>query len=359
MKRVLLILLLFNSLLILSGCQRSGAGDEEAKIPVEIVSVSLGQVKQSLFYNGDIKAEYEVKVFSKIPDRIEEYYVDEGDIVRSGDPIVRVVATTIEQAVRQAEAMKTNMDAEYIRAKRLRDEDAMSQQQFDAIEAQATQARAAYLSVKSQLGDATVTAPISGIIGKRYYETGDMASPAMPVASVVQMDHVKIQFDATEVDLGKLETGQAAEVTVRSYMNRTFTGKIVKISPILDPLTRMATVEVLVPNPDHHLMPGMYAEVEITTGVLDNIIVVPRDVVLESTSLINDNGKDRVVKNYFVYVVDDSSRAEQRQLNVDYVNHQNIAVRSGIAPGEHLVVSGQNNLRDGLTVQVVTSEEVQ
>jgi RND family efflux transporter MFP subunit len=186
-----------------------------------------------------------------------------------------------------------------------------------------------------------------------------MASPAMPVASVVQMDYVKIQFDATEVDLGRLKTGQRADVTVRSYTNRTFTGKIVKISPILDPLTRMATVEVLVPNPDHHLMPGMYAEVEITTGVLDNIIVVPRDVVLESTSLINDNGKDRVVKNYFVYVVDDSSRAEQRQLNVDYVNHQNIAVRSGIVPGEHLVVSGQNNLRDGLPVQVVTSEEVQ
>ncbi|MFC1502672.1 efflux RND transporter periplasmic adaptor subunit, partial [bacterium] len=326
---------------------------------VETSEVTLGQVKQSLFYNGDINAEFEVKVFSKIPDRIEKYFVDDGDAVEAGDPIAKIVATTIVQAVHQAEAMKINMDAEYARAQKLRSEDAMSQQQFDAIEAQATQARAAYLSAKSQLADATVTAPISGIIGKRYFEAGDMASPAMPVASVVQMNRVKIKLDATETDLGRLEVGQKAEVMVRSYQNRTFTGKIVKISPVLDPLTRMATVEVLLPNPGHRLKPGMFARVEIITGTLEDVIVIPRHVVIESTTLNKVNGKDQVGKNYFVYVVDDSSRAEQRQLKVDYVNHQNIAVGSGLSLGEQLVVSGQNNLRDGLTVLVVTDEEAQ
>ena len=70
----------------------------------------------------------------------------------------------------------------------------MSQQQFDAIQTQVTQARAAYTSAKSQLGDATILAPISGIIGKRYNEAGDMANPAMPLVSIVQMDRVKSAF---------------------------------------------------------------------------------------------------------------------------------------------------------------------
>jgi RND family efflux transporter MFP subunit len=359
MIRLFKVLFILGSLLVLFSCQPGGTGNEEAIIPVETTDVALGQIKQSLFYNGDINAEFEVKVFSKIPDRIEKYFVDEGDVVQRGDPIAKIVATTIEQAVRQAEAMKNNMDAEYARAQKLHREDAMSQQQFDAIEAQATQARAAYLSAKSQLGDATVRAPISGIIGKRYFEAGDMASPTVPVASVVQMNRVKIKLDATETDLGKLKVGQRAEVKVRSYPNRTFIGKIAKISPVLDPLTRMATVEVLLPNSDRQLKPGMYATVEVITGILEDVLVVPRYVVIESTTLKTVDGKEQVGKNYFVYVVNDSSKAEQRLLEVDYVNHQNVAVRSGIALGEQLVISGQNNLRDGMTVLVVTDEEGQ
>jgi RND family efflux transporter MFP subunit len=337
------------ALALIAGCQKA-AEDAEVKVPVSVETVSLGTVRQYLGYNGDIKAELEVNVFSKIPDRIEAYFVDEGDAVQAGSTIAKVMATTIEQAVLQAEAYKNNVEMEYSRAQRLSKENAMSQQQYDAIQTQMVQAQASLVSAKSQLKDATITAPISGIIAKRYFEAGDMASPGMPVVSVVQMNNVKIEFDATESDLGRLAVGQKADVRVPSYSDQVFTGKVIKISPILDPMTRMATVEVLVPNRDHLLKPGMYAEVEITTGVLENAIVVPRHAVIESTSLESENGKEKVVRNYFVYVVNDSMKAEQRELTVDYVNHSVIAVKDGIRVGEKLVVSGQNNLRDGLSV---------
>jgi RND family efflux transporter MFP subunit len=350
------------------GCQGSGAGDqEETQVPVEVEDISLGAVYQTLSYNGDIKAELEVRVFSKVPDRIEAYYVDEGDGVAKGTPIAKIVATTIEQAVRQAEAglvaaeaQEANLRSEYARAQRLHDEDAMSLQEYDAIKtqydaavAQLEQAKAALATAMSQLDDATITSPIRGIVGARHYEAGDMASPAIPVVTVVQMERVEIQVEATESDLGRLSVGQKAEVRVKSYPDEIFVGSVTRISPILDPMTRMATVEVLIPNSDGRLKPGMYAEVEITTGVLEDTIVVPRYVVVENTSLESTNGEDRVVKNYFVYVINDSARAEQRELEVDYVNHQQIAVRSGIRVGERLVVAGQNNLRDGLPVLIV------
>ena len=373
MKRQGTIILIGFTLLLLQNCSPSGGADNEVtRIPVEIQEVQLGQVKQSLNYNGDIKAEFEVNVFSKIPDRIEKYYVDDGDAISRGDPIAHIVATAIEETVNQAKAaltaakaQKANMESEFVRAQKLYREDAMSKQQYDgiqtqyeAVSAQVIQAEAGLAAAKSQLRDATVTSPISGIVGKRYYEEGDMAAPSMPVARIVQMNNVEIKVEVTESDLAYLDVGQNAEIQVRTYPDEIFVGKTTKISPILDPVTRMATVEILIPNTDHRLKPGMYAEVEITTGVIENTIVVPRHSVIESTSLERQGGQDRVVRNYYVYVIDDSSRADQRLLEVQHVNHQNIAVRSGIYVGEKLVISGQNNLRDGLPVLATENEEM-
>jgi RND family efflux transporter MFP subunit len=251
---------------------------------------------------------------------------------------------------------------EFERAQRLSNQDAMSQQQFDAvktqyeaIQAQAEQAESAVVSTKSQFKDATITAPISGIIGQRFYEVGDMASPAMPVVSIVQMDRVKIVFDVTEGDYGRLGVGQNAEIKVRSFPDKVFTGKVSKISPVLDPLTRMAKVEVLIANKDKKLKPGMFGDVTVVTGILKDVLSVPRYATIENTSLAREGGKDKVVKKYSVFVVEDD-KALARVLDVNYVNHVRIAVNGGVAIGEKLVVEGHNNLRDS-TMVTVTEEE--
>jgi len=356
MKRQLILLAVFTILFILIGCEQSGDEETKTKVPVSVQTIERGNVERTLEFNGDIHAEQEVKVFSKIPDRIEMFYADEGDNVKKGDLIAEIVATTIEQAVLQAEAQKNNLEAEYSRAKRLYTENAMSQQQFDLIETQVTQARAAYKSAKSQLDDAHVLAPISGIIGKRYYDPGDMANPAQPVVSIVQMNQVKITIEVPEKELGLLAEGQDADIQVVSFTEQIFHGKVNKISPVLDPMTRMATVEIQVDNPEHLLKPGMYANISITVGTIQDVLIVPRHAVLESTSLKKLDGMDKVIRNYFIYVVNDSL-AEQRALGVSYVNHRYVAVQSGIEEGEQMVVNGQNNLRDGLPVLIVEEEE--
>ncbi len=373
MKLIHLIGLTFLAVaLFFFGCSQSESSTEqvEDRIPVEIKTIKLGDVIQSLDYNGDIEAEYEVKVFSKIPDRIEKFYVDDGDKVQKGDAIAEILAITIKQNVRGAEAalvaakaQEANLQVEFERAQRLYRENAMSKQQFDAaktqfeaIKAQVEQAEATLANSKSQLEDARITAPISGIIGKRYFDAGDMASPSLPLVTVVQMDWVKISFDVTELDLGKIKVGQQAVVQVKSYPNRSFTGKVSKISPVLDPLTRMAEVEVLIDNGDHLLKPGMFARVEVTTGIINDVVVVPRYTTIENTTLETIDGNEQVIKNYYVFVAD-SNRAEQRKLSVIYANHEYLAISSGIQVGEKLVTLGQNLLRDGAPVIIVNEEE--
>jgi len=356
--------------IVISSCNNAGETGNIKTIPVEVAPVELGSITKSISFTGDIEAEFGVNVFSKIPDRIEKYFVDAGDKVSKGSPIAKILSITAEQGVRQAEAalsaalaQKTNMTSEYARAKKLNMENAMSQQQFDgiqaqyeAVNAQVEQAKAALASARSHLADATITAPISGIIGKRFMEAGDMASPALPVASVVQMNNVKAVVEVTEADLGQLQTGQDAFITVRSYPGESFKGTLTKISPVLDPLTRMATVEILVPNPDKRLKPGMFADVTVVTGTITDKIVIPRYCVFEKNVLQKNGSDEKVIKEYYVYVATDSSRAVQRNLNVSYINHVSIAVDSGIALGEKLIIAGQNNLRQDALVSITQGE---
>jgi len=340
---------------------------KEAKIPVKVEAVNLGEIVKSVTYNGDINAEVEVKVFSKVPDRIEKFFVEEGNYVAKGDPIAQINAPTIKNGLEQAQAgltaaqaQEANLKAEFDRAERLYQENAMSKQQYDAVKtqyeaakAQLLQADAAVNTAKPNDKDTVVEAPISGIIGEKYFEAGDMASMAMPLVTVVQMERVKIKFDATEEALGKLAIGQKAEITVKSYPDEVFEGKVIKISPVLDPLTRMAEVEVIINNPGKKLKPGMFARVNVITGSLANVIVVPRYATVENTTLQRVAGKDEVVKNYYVFVVKDST-VEQRKLGITYVNHVNVAVDSGINVGEKIVIEGVNNLRDQSIINIVT-----
>jgi len=364
-KRGVLVLTVLALVWTVAGCKQKV--QEELKIPVKVAAVDLGDVVQLLSYSGEIQAEFEIKVFSKIPDRIEKFFVDIGTRVSAGAPIAKIYAATLEQGVRQAEGgltaarvQEANMSSEFIRAEKLYKERAMSKQQYDAIstqynaaKAQLEQAEAAAASIRDQLNETTVKAPISGVIGERYYDAGDMANPAVPLVRIVQMERVKLVLQAAEQDLGKLAPGQETEFRVKGYPTQVFKGRISKISPVLDPMTRMARVEVLALNPGYKLKPGMFTEAEVKIGTLKNVLTVPRYAAIENTSMETENGKDRVVKKYFVFTVGDSGKVSQRPIEVTYVNQVNIAVKSGLKSGETIVVAGQNNLRDGMSVTPV------
>ncbi|MBN1996463.1 efflux RND transporter periplasmic adaptor subunit [candidate division KSB1 bacterium] len=369
-KRILVFCVILSLSFLMYNCQEQSETEQDTAIPVKVEAVALGELVQTLHYSSDIEAEFEVKVFSKIPDRIEKFYVDDGDYLKKGDPIARIYATTIEQGVRQAEAglvaakaQTANATVEYERANRLFQENAMSKQQYDMIKTQfeaakagLEQAESAVKTANSMYSDATVAAPISGIVGKRYYEEGDMANPAMPLVTIVQMNKVKIIFDAAEQDLGRLKPGQEARVYVKSYPDEYFKGRVIKISPILDPLTRMAEVEVMVNNADGRLKPGMFGSVDVIVGKLSDVIVVPRYAVIEHTTLERIGNQDEIVKNYYVFVTVDST-AFQKKLDVEYVNHVAVAVRDGIDVGDNLVIQGQNALRDSIKVIVVKEDQ--
>lgn len=235
MKKLKLILLVTVHCLlftVLIGCGKKAAEVKVAKIPVKIMEVKLQNIKKTLGYVGNIKAEDEAIVYPKVAGKIIEKVKEKGDKVKEGDILVYID----------------------------RDE------------------------VGFKFQKSPVETPIDGIVGRIYIDKGTNVSSQTPIALVVNMDTVKALVNISEKYLGRLKKGVEANVKVDAYPDEVFVGKVVSIAPIVDLATRTSEVEIRISNKEHQLKPGMFARVNIILEKKENALIVPIKAVLNENS---------------------------------------------------------------------------
>lgn len=349
--------------------EKQGSDDENnVVVPVYVDKVARGTIAKSLTYVGDVRAQTMVRLYSKVPDRINKFFVENGDYVNVGDPIAQIENSRLKDAVNQAIAglntalaQLLNVQEEFKRATALYEAKAMSQSQYDQIKTQkdvteeaVKQARAAYTSINSSLADALIKAPIAGIIADRVLEEGDLAAGQIPIANIYQMDSVKVVVQMAEAEVGKIRIGMNATLTVAAYPNLQFRGKISKISPVINPQTRTVEAEIEVANTSQQLKPGMFAEVKILLEEKTNTLLISKSDVDTKTSQIStgDGLRDsKVIATYSVFVIQDSL-ARFRTINVGIESDQVYEVLSGLKEGDRVVSVGRTILNDSTQVSI-------
>ena len=374
--KVPLIILMIIGFLFLNQCDRPKAVQNTQKeriYPVRVEKVIRGNIERRIAYLGNLEAYQEVKVYSTIPTRITELYVDINDRVKTGDLLAVVDNIKIKQAVIQAEAglqstqaQFENILTEWKRVKKLYQENAVSQSQHDAINAQkeaaeaaVNQTKAGLKSAREQLNDSYIKAPISGIISSRTYNVGDQTSPQMPVFTIVQMDKIKINIDIVEGQVDQIAVGQKAYITVDTYPGEIFTGKVNTIYPTINPMTRTVKCEIVIDNPDSRLKPGGFARVEIVVEQHNDVLLVPKYAIIEKTSLEYLGGEithTRVKTEKYVFIVKDNV-AEMREIDTDITSNNYTEVTSGLEFGDSIVTIGQYDLSDSALVEIVEGKE--
>ncbi len=212
-------------------------------------------------------------------------------------------------------------------------------EELEMARAQVIQAQAATTFARLQAANATITSPMSGTVTARSVEPGSLASPGMPLMTVAQVDTVYVVLDVSETDLSRVKVGQIVTVRADAYPDTTFRGLVREIGQAADSRTRTFKVKVGVENRGHELKPGMFARAEITAGLRENALVIPRDAV------VTENGRT------VVFVVADG-KARARQIELGMVSGPVVEVRSGLEAGESVVVAGQTDLTDGDAVTV-------
>jgi len=282
-----------------------------------------------------------------------------------------------KELVRQAEARWRNSLDSYNRLKTLKDRDFISQQRLDEAMLQVTLSEAEHNSAKEKLAllikgarqedrdallaqirqaeatlklaginlkNATIRAPIKGIISERFLDRGAFVTTTTALIRIVAMDIVKVVVHVVEGELAQLRPGSSAEIRVDTYPDELFRGSVARISPTVDPESRTADVEIKVNNSGHRLKPGMFARVSLVVQRRDGVLLLSKD------SLLRESGPARV----FVH---DKGKASIREIRLGLEGEQYIEVLTGLREGDEVIVAGQYELTDGMPVNVIRRHE--
>lgn len=371
MKHISKIILIVIFSLIFINCGGSSTEDTEKVDPIAVKTAVIANqdIQGGLNFFGNIEGNQSVKVYSTIPNRVTNIYVNIGDNVKKGKVLATVKADKISEAVTQAEAaleaataQYNTAEAEFRRVQKLIDENVVSQSHYDAVKTQrdaaksnVKQAESMYATAQSQYQDTRITAPISGTISKRNYELGDMAGVQLPFFEIVEMNKVKVTINIIERHLGKVKPGQTANLMVNSHPDEIFTGEITIVNPTLDDLTRTARAEIIFDNPELKLKPGMFANVEVIVAEKNDVPVIPEYAIIEKTTLDYSKGKistGKVKIEKYVFTIQDTI-ALKKKIETGIEHNNLVEVLSGIESGERLVTQGQHVLLDSSLVHIV------
>ncbi len=274
--------------LTLAACGRKT--EEAAKLdafPVRVAAVERHDVEDALSVVGSLKARDEATLYSRVAGKLVE------NLVKEGDPVKK------DQAV--ATVQKDEVGVKY--------------------------------------EPAPVPSTLTGIVGRVYLDRGADVTLGTPVALVVDASTVRARADVPERYAGRVTLGQEVRVEVEAYPGRVFRGRVSKESPVVDPDTRSAPIEVNLDNADGRLRSGMFAKMTIVVARRAGVVVVPKIALVEGPTPS-------------VFVIKDG-KAFKRDLKLGLVNDAQAEVLEGLKPGESVAVFGLYGLKDGSAVEVL------
>ena len=310
--------------------------------PVRVMELSKRETVITLELTSTVVAYEETYLSPALSGRIRSVKVEVNDHVRKGQLLVELDRTQLDQTQLQLQQLLTDL----ARMDTLLQYGSITEQAYDQMKAQVETTQLVLLNLEE---NTMLRAPYSGVITGKYYNDGELYSPTpntpagkAALVSMIRVDPVKLMVNLSEKNLPLIKKGMKASVTTDVYTNETFQGTVFRIHPTISAATRTFIVEVMVPNRQRKLVPGMFARVSLKLGQREALIV-PAIAVLQQPGtneryvMIHDNGTARKVAVKIMNRMDDQLEIASPELK----------------GGEEIVHVGQANLKNGAPVKVV------
>lgn len=282
------------ALLALSAAAGCGKKEQQAPavetFPIRVETATKRTLEDTLILVGSLKAKNEATLFSRVPGKLKENLVKEGDLVRKGQPVAFVE----------------------------RDE------------------------VGVRFNPAPVPSTLNGVVGRIYLDRGADVTLNTPVALIADVSAVIAKADVPERYAGRVRTRQDVRVRVEAFPERTFQGRVSRVSPVVDPATRSAYMEVLLDNSSGLLRSGMFANLSIVVTAKAGALAVPIEAVIDGSGPS-------------IFVIKDG-KAVKREVVEGLKTETHVEIKEGLSPGEEVVTFGLFGLKDGSAVQVLAPE---
>ena len=300
---------------------------------IEVDVAGSRDVAQAKSYTANVEAYNSNNISPSAPNRIKTITVEVGDQVSKG----QVVATLDNSSATQLKVNLDQIERDYNRARQLLEIGSGTQASVDQVKAQLDAARTQYNNI---MENTVLRSPVSGVVTARNYDPGDMTQ-SLPILTVGQIrPSVKLLINITENDISGVSTGMPVEVTLDAFPDQNFSGTISRIYPQVDPATRTIQAEVIVPNQDGKIFPGMFGRVSLDHGSINRVVVPDRAVVKQTGS-----------GNRYVYVYKDG-KVSYNKVTLGQRIGTAYEVIDGVADGDTVVIAGQTRLADGVQARL-------
>jgi len=356
-KRMILMLLAMALFLAVIGLvkyrQFQAATSQSASYqpPPEAVTTIVAKQEpweQTLGSIGTVTAINGVTVTADLPGVVEEIRFESGRSVRQGEVLLKLDTRQEDAQLTAAEAQRDLNDLILERTRGLREQGITSQADYDQAVAEAKQAAARVGEIRATIQRKVIRAPFSGILGIRLVNLGQYLQGGDPIVPLQSLDPIHVDFGMPQENLGHVQARQLVRVYPEGDAGSSAEGKISAIDSLVDTATRNVHVQATFANPTGNLHPGMFVKVSVILPAKESVVTLPASAVRyapygNSVFIVEDvknpkGGSYRGVRQEFVKL--GSERGDQ------------VAVLSGVKPGEEVVTSGVFKLRNGAAVLI-------
>jgi membrane fusion protein, multidrug efflux system len=316
--------------------------DSLVTIPIEAATVKIGKV--SAFYSSTAKleAENEAEIVANLAGMIEEVLVEEGDKVTQGQVLARLDNRQYKYEVQKAEASLKKLENDFNRSKDLFAKGLISSEAFDNNRFQYEQQKASLDLAKLNLNFTEIKASISGVISERMIKQGNMISVNAAMFKITDFDPLLAVLYVPEHEMGKIKPNQKTYLKVDSFSDETFTGSVLRVSPIVDAQTGTFKVTIAVSDESGKLRPGMFSRINIEYDMHDGAVLVHK----QSVNLEDGAESIFVIKN---------GLSMKMAVKTGFANGMRVELLSGnITAGDTVVTVGQNSLKDSAKVHIIS-----
>jgi RND family efflux transporter MFP subunit len=289
---------------------------------------------------GIVEPWIKFNIIAEVRGEVKQKLTDKGTPVKAGDVIAELDKRDYVIAIEASRSSYDTALASLKRIEKLYSEKLASRSQLDDITAQTERFRAELDMAKLNLERCTIRSPISGIINNVYIEKGKYVNFSDPIAEVLDIDRVKVSVGIPESDVSAVSAVENFEVRLDALDGKTFGAKKYFLSKSSDAEARLYKLELEIDNPDHEILPDMFARVDIVKQQLENVLAVP----LYSLITLNDQQT--------VYIVN-KDVAHARKVETGIQEGWLMQISQGLNPGDQVVVVGHRRVSDGQKVNVV------
>ena len=330
-----------------AGAVEAGAGSGAGAEPVQ--TVSAVEAVRTPWHSavdavGDLRAVRGADLSAETAGIVAEIDFTSGADVRAGTVLLRLRLNDEPGRLAQLRADADLAALNLNRDRREFQAQAVSHAVVDTDTATLAADRAQVDAEQALIEEKIVRAPFDGKLGVRQVDLGQYLQPGTAIVTLQALDPIYVDFYLPQAQLGYVAAGATVEVTVDTYPGRVFTAHVSALAPKVDAASRTAQVRATIANPDHALLPGMFAQVRLRTGAARSLVTLPQTAVTYATFgdtvfvVVPGRGGRRVARQ--VLVRTGPSRGEQ------------VAILSGLSGGETVVTAGQIKLHEGTPVEI-------